>query len=169
VLLRFVCRCAAGMKSAGLPLPQQLLCCTRFLLLLLLLLLNDSVVVGESPAVRALLQRVVPCIASSFVLNTEPIAPGASYTAFFEVSQATDGTVTVTGNDNIALSSGIHYALKQANFSVSWWGDNLPCSSGSDSVTHLPYVLREPVRKESPFQWRYYMNVCTFGYSTWSW
>lgn len=52
----------------------------------------------------------------------------------------------------------------QANASISWWGDQLELPSTLPSA--------EPtVTKTTTLSYRYYMNVCTLGYSTvwWSW
>jgi alpha-N-acetylglucosaminidase len=73
--------------------------------------------------------------------------------------------ILVTGSDPVAVASGINYYLKYvANCSISWWGDQL--SNLPDGP--LPKVA-EDIVMNSTYEYRYYMNVCTFGYSTAFW
>jgi hypothetical protein len=74
--------------------------------------------------------------------------------------------VLVIGSDATSLSSGIHHYLKYvANCSISWWGDQLHNLQLSPEIP-LPST---PIRQTTSYAYRYYMNVCTVGYSTWAW
>ena len=81
------------------------------------------------------------------------VCPGTSYPS----------CVGIAGSDAVALASGVHHYLKYvANCSVSWWGDQLS----------LPGDLPLPasvIVKQTTYTFRYYFNVCTFGYSTFAW
>ncbi len=71
--------------------------------------------------------------------------------------------IVVTGNSNIALTRGVYDYLKQeTNSLVSWSGSNI------NLPTELPDTDR---RVSSPYQYRYYFNVVTHGYTTayWDW
>ena len=74
--------------------------------------------------------------------------------------------VQLVGSDPVSLASGFHHYLKYvANCSVSWLGNqlaNLP-TTGPVPTPALP------IRETTTYQYRYYMNVCTFGYSTVGW
>ncbi len=81
----------------------------------------------------------------------------------FEV-EASGGIVTVKGNTAIALTRGIYYYLRHAdNSMITWDGSHL----------NLPDVLPDyPKTKiKTPYKYRLYYNVCTFGYTTafWGW
>ncbi len=76
------------------------------------------------------------------------------------------GCISISGSDAVAISSGIHHYLKYvANCSVSWYGDqllNIPLYGPLPQPSAVIY-------KETTYTFRYYMNVCTFGYSTFAW
>ncbi len=76
------------------------------------------------------------------------------------------GCVSISGPDPVSVASGFHYYLKYvANCSVSWYGDqlrNLPATGP------IP-VPAAPIYQETTYEFRYYFNVCTFGYSTFAW
>ncbi len=79
----------------------------------------------------------------------------------FEASAA-HGTVTIRGSSTIALTRGAYHYLRHAcNAMVSW--------SGAPLI--LPSRLPDfpPVRVVSPWRFRQYYNVCTFGYTTVWW
>ena len=75
-----------------------------------------------------------------------------------------DGTLYITGSDDIALSRGYYDFVKQNNYGVNTW---------SGSNIELPKRLEDTeVRKVvSPFENHYYFNVVTYGYSLpyWDW
>ncbi|WP_074406816.1 alpha-N-acetylglucosaminidase [Aquimarina megaterium] len=77
--------------------------------------------------------------------------------------QKKDDKIRVTGNSPIALCRGAYEYLKsECNSIYSWSGSkiNIPAE--------LPSVNK---RVESPYQYRYYFNVVTHGYTTayWDW
>ncbi|KAH3745646.1 alpha-N-acetylglucosaminidase [Pelomyxa schiedti] len=83
----------------------------------------------------------------------------------YSMWSSTDGsTVYIQGTTGVALASAFHWYLKYyCKCSLSWLGDQLCLPE------EHPYV--EPIEMQSPYQYGYYMNTCTFGYSTvwWTW
>ncbi len=74
-----------------------------------------------------------------------------------------DQKIIVKGNSQIALCRGVYDYLKnQCNSIYSWSGKNINIPS------ELPYIKK---KTESPYQFRYYFNVVTHGYTTayWDW
>ncbi len=117
---------------------------------------------AEISAVQALLARMLPANASDFELSYIPAVDDSR--DVFEVSTS-GGKVQIKGSSASALTSGIRWYLGEyANASFSWSGDqtNLP--------SPLPQV-NGTIRKESPYQYRYSLNYCTYNYtmSFWDW
>jgi len=82
---------------------------------------------------------------------------------WFEV-EARGGDVEVAGSSPVALCRGAYHYLKQAcHVQVAWSGDAI----------RLPDMLPDfdRVSVTCPNRLRYYLSVCTFGYSTvwWDW
>ncbi|HTY57651.1 MAG TPA: alpha-N-acetylglucosaminidase TIM-barrel domain-containing protein [Bacteroidota bacterium] len=111
-------------------------------------------------AAEWLLKRTVKERASSFRLELIPRAGGKDV---FELS-AKGGNVTIRGSGALALSRGFYHYLRSAcNSEVTWSGSHIA----------LPEVLPDyPLtRVVSPYLYRQFYNVCTFGYTTvwWDW
>jgi alpha-N-acetylglucosaminidase len=79
------------------------------------------------------------------------------------VIDAQNGKLNIKGSSPVAMAYGLHTYLQQACHSMQTWSGkqiNIP--------EHFPdYKLTN----ESPYKYRYYLNVCTFGYTTayWDW
>ncbi|KAH3761922.1 lysosomal alpha-N-acetyl glucosaminidase [Pelomyxa schiedti] len=90
---------------------------------------------------------------------------GAGVADSFSVwSDGGSSEVNVEGTSGVALASGFHWYLKYyAMCSISWLGDQLCLPDISPKV--------EKFTMESPYEYGYYMNTCTLGYSTvwWDW
>lgn len=75
------------------------------------------------------------------------------------------GKIVLRGNNGVAIASALyHYLTEYAHCQVTWNGTNLK----------LPKVLPSiptKVRKATPYEYRYYLNYCTFNYSMswWDW
>ena len=111
-------------------------------------------------AAEWLLKRTIKEKASSFRLELIPADSGKDV---FELA-ATGGTVTIRGSGALALSRGFyHYIRNACNSQITWSG------------AHLSLPARLPdfpkTRVVSPYTYRQYFNVCTFGYTTvwWDW
>jgi len=111
-------------------------------------------------AAEWLIKRTIKDRASSFHLENIGQEGGKDV---FEV-EAHAGTVTIKGSGALALSRGFYHYLRNAcNCQVTWSGSHL------DLPSQLPDYLR--TRVVTPYRYRQFYNVCTFGYTTvwWDW
>jgi len=82
----------------------------------------------------------------------------------FEIESRSDSLI-IKGSSGVAVSSGFYWYLKHVCKShLSWCGNRV----------HVPYPFPEvsiPVRKVTPYKFRYYLNYCTHSYSMafWDW
>ena len=111
-------------------------------------------------AARGVLVRLAGRRAAEFRLTL--LSPGTEHDRY-EIS-ASGGIVTIKGSSAIALTRGIYDYLRTAAAGmVTWGGRNV----------NLPKRLPDLSRKSgsSPYEFREYYNVCTFGYTTvwWDW
>ena len=113
-----------------------------------------------------LLERQFPEIKDRFEFIIEE-----SIETFFEISTSgkdpLETNITIKGNNNISISSGLGYYLRYHALSqISWTGDSLKNIKNKK----LP-PLKAPIKKISKLQYSYYMNTCTHSYSTtwWDW
>jgi alpha-N-acetylglucosaminidase len=114
---------------------------------------------GEDAA-RGVLQRTLGDRAEEFTLLCLPSDDGLDT---YEV-EAHRGRVEIRGTSAVALCRGAYEYLKRAcHVQVSW----------TPSTLELPRRLPDFDRQgtTSPHRLRYYLSVCTFGYSTpwWDW
>jgi alpha-N-acetylglucosaminidase len=111
-------------------------------------------------ATEWLLKRTIKERASSFKLELIPRDGGKDV---FEL-EATGGTVTIRGSGALALSRGFYHYLRNAcNSQITWSGAHIALP---DRLPDFPRT-----RALSPYLYRQYFNVCTFGYTTvwWDW
>ncbi|GAB3909597.1 alpha-N-acetylglucosaminidase [Mucilaginibacter boryungensis] len=112
-------------------------------------------------AAKELVSRILPQHANAF--KVEPIW-SAQHPDAFEL-ESRDHKIILRGNNGVAIASALYYYLTEyCHCQVTWNGTNLK----------LPRVLPQvkvKIRKESPYQYRYYLNYCTFNYSMswWDW
>lgn len=83
---------------------------------------------------------------------------------FFEI-ESKDGKVLIKGNNAVSMGSGLYWYLKKycnVLVSMNYNALNLP--------KELPIVPHK-IRVETPFEYRYLFNYCTYGYSMpwWDW
>lgn len=110
---------------------------------------------------HALINRVVPAHAKMFVV--EALENNNSKDTF-EVEGA-NGKIVLRGNNGVAVASALYYYLTEyTHCQVTWNGTNL----------NLPQQLPVPdhkTKKSSPYDYRYYLNYCTYSYSMswWDW
>lgn len=115
----------------------------------------------DTAASRALLQRIVPKQAAQFMI--EPLAV-QSATGVFEIDSR-QNKIILRGNNGIAIASALYYYLNEyCHCQLTWNGTNMKLPAVLPTVTTT-------VHKETPYQYRYYMNYCTFNYSMswWDW
>lgn len=123
---------------------------------------ENSVIVESNSitAARGVIERIIGNKARE--INLEIIPAGDSLD-FYEI-EAQNGDLTVRGSSLVAITFGFYQYLKKATHSmVSWSGEHL----------NLPnewpdYTLE---RDTSPYKYRYFLNVVTYGYTMpyWNW
>lgn len=108
-----------------------------------------------------LIQRIMKKHASTFKTEIIPQEDGKDV---FEIATQGD-KIVLKGSNPLSVTSALNYYLKNFTYNhISWNGLNL----------NLPDVLPLPdtiIRKRTPYQYRYYLNYCTFNYtmSWWDW
>ncbi len=115
----------------------------------------------KAAAVYALIKRIVPAHASQFEINF--IAKDGEQDVFELESK--NGKILLSGNNGISIASSLNFYLKNyAHCSITWNGTNL-------KLPKLLLPVGKKVRHVSPYQYRYYLNYCTFNYSMswWDW
>jgi alpha-N-acetylglucosaminidase len=109
----------------------------------------------------ALIKRLIPAKADKFVVQNAVVKYGHDC---FEI-ESKNGKIILRGNNGVAIASALYYYLTEyCHCQVTWNGTNLK----------LPAVLpriKSKIVKETPYQYRYYLNYCTFNYSMswWDW
>ncbi len=105
--------------------------------------------------VAAIAQRVVPWLSKDLVLEAIPRANGKDV---FEL-RTQRGKLILGASDAPSAAAGLNYYLRYfCHRSISHMGSNLA------PVKPLP-MLRLPVRRVSPFKYRYLLNYCTLNYT----
>ena len=113
-------------------------------------------------AARALLERVVPASASRFSLEVIAAEDGCDV---FEI-ESRGKEIVLRGNNGVSIASALSHYLKYfCHRQLSWWDKN---------IEHLPASLPAvfpKVRHRTLFQYRAYLNYCTFSYTAawWDW
>jgi len=108
-----------------------------------------------------LLKRIVP---RHYQYFTVKIIPKNGDKDVFEL-ESKNGKIEISGNNGISIASGLYYYLKNyGNCQITWNGTNLKLPA------KLP-IIRQKIRKNTPYDYRYYLNYCTFSYSMswWNW
>nr|WP_321484676.1 alpha-N-acetylglucosaminidase [uncultured Draconibacterium sp.] len=109
---------------------------------------------------EGLIQRILPEYASHFVVEMDSVGSDD----WFEI-ESVNNKIVLRGNNGVSIASALYYYLKEyANCQITWNGTNL------NLPEELPTVP-EKVHKDSPYEYRYYLNYCTFNYSMswWDW
>jgi len=108
-----------------------------------------------------LLKRVIPAHASRFLIEPLKEINGKDS---FEL-ETKNQKIVLRGNTAVAVASALYYYLNEyCHAQVTWNGTNLKLPAV------LP-LLKEKIKKASPYDYRYYLNYCTFNYSMswWDW
>lgn len=112
-------------------------------------------------SIKKLTERIVPEWKNNFVFEYEAVNSDLD---FFEIETKGE-KIKISGNNNTALAAGLNYYLKYCcETSVSWY--NVP--------VELPSVMPKvpnKIRKDANFEYRFFLNYCTFGYTMpwWKW
>lgn len=109
----------------------------------------------------ALIARILPAKAAAFTV--ESLQANADKDSF-EI-ESSKGKIILRGNNGVAIASALyHYLAEYAHCQITWNGTNLHLPEPLPAVPHK-------VQRRSPYQYRYYLNYCTFNYSMswWNW
>lgn len=112
-------------------------------------------------AAKALIERMMPGTAAYFAIEEIPASNGKDV---FEIAHR-GNQILLSGNNGVAIASAFNYYLKHiAHCQITWNGSNRKLAFPLPKPT-------QPIRKISPYQYRYYLNYCTFNYtmSWWDW
>ncbi len=112
-------------------------------------------------ASKALLGRILPQQALQFIIK--PLASDNGKDVF-EI-ESIHHKIVLRGNNGVAIASALYYYLTEyCHCQVTWNGTNLKLPKS------LP-VLPAKIHKQTPYNYRYYLNYCTFNYSMswWDW
>lgn len=109
---------------------------------------------------QKMIERILPGHSAQFVVEIQP-SQGSDW---FEIASAGD-KILLKGNNGVSVASALYYYLTEyAHCQITWNGTNL------NLPEKLP-AIPQPVRKTTPYEYRYYLNYCTFNYSMswWDW
>ncbi|MDN3582383.1 alpha-N-acetylglucosaminidase [Mucilaginibacter flavus] len=126
----------------------------------LLITLKASAQVNQAES-YGLISRVIPKAASRFKVEEIAAVNGKDV---FEI-QSVKNKIVLRGNNGVAIASALyHYLTVYCHCQVTWNGTNL------NLPLQLPAV-KIKIRKYTPYQYRYYLNYCTYNYSMswWDW
>ncbi|MDN3583098.1 alpha-N-acetylglucosaminidase [Mucilaginibacter flavus] len=115
----------------------------------------------DQQASISFINRVIPGKAGAFVIEAIPQENGKDV---FELSSK-DGKIVLRGNNGLSIASALNYYLKTYCLcDIGWNGTNL------NLPATLPMVSGT-IHKNTPYQYRYYLNYCTFNYTMawWDW
>jgi alpha-N-acetylglucosaminidase len=110
---------------------------------------------------KELLNRILPKHASAFVIESINPEKGKDV---FEI-QSINKKIVLRGSSGVAVASALYYYLTEyCHCQITWNGTHL----------QMPAVLplvKSKIRKATPYEYRYYLNYCTFNYSMswWDW
>ncbi|MHC1690717.1 MAG: alpha-N-acetylglucosaminidase [Bacteroidales bacterium] len=117
--------------------------------------INNAAVVG-------LIERIAPGKSDNFILET---ITAENNQEVFEL-ESINGKIVLRGSSSLALTRAFNWYLNHYCYtSVSWYK-----AEPIDMPSVLP-VVTQKVRKSCRFEKRFFLNYCTFGYTTlwWQW
>ena len=132
---------------------------------ILVVILLGNVAFAQSqlhiPAVKALIQRILPGHISQFEIEYLPAENGKDV---FEI-ESYQQKIFLRGNNGVAVASALYYYLNEyCHCQLTWNGVNLKLPATLPSV-------ETKLHRQTPYVYRYYLNYCTFNYSMswWDW
>jgi alpha-N-acetylglucosaminidase len=135
---------------------------TRIIIILLFALdANTTQAQLDLAAAKSVLNRIIPAHAPQFTIEEIKRENGKDV---FEI-ETRNNQIILRGNNGISIASALYYYLNEyCHAQITWNGTNL----------NLPKILPKTqgkIHKNSPYEYRYYMNYCTFNYSMswWNW
>ena len=136
---------------------------TLFTIILLASGINETraAIGAEFRFVYDVIQRTIPGIEKHIILEK---IETAGTNDVFELETKSEKLI-IRGTSGVAMTSGFNYYLKNyCNVHISWCGKQVKMPE------QMP-PIKEKIRIETPYQNRYYLNYCTFGYAMafWDW
>ncbi|MEN8202822.1 MAG: alpha-N-acetylglucosaminidase [Bacteroidota bacterium] len=137
----------------------RLFACT----VLLLAIMQSCSSRKEALPVEELVERISPQFSGDILFEQMNSPSGKD---LFELESLDNGKIMIRGNNQNSMAVGLgHYLKYYCNTSVSWF---------ADQAVELPEVLPavpEKVSKEANVDQRFFLNYCTFSYTTpwWEW
>jgi len=135
----------------------------KYFLGVVIAMFSMNVVVAQLNIVasKALLQRIVPNHAAQFVVEG---LSRQNNKDVFEI-ESRSNKIVLRGNNGVAVASALYFYLNEyCHAQITWNGTNL------NLPKTLPLV-KAKIHKATPYEYRYYLNYCTFNYSMswWDW
>lgn len=131
-------------------------------LIFVLLIIADIAFAGfDKNAINDFIKRIVKEHSSSFIIEE---IKQKNNTDIFEL-ESKKGKIILRGTNGLSVASALNYYLKNyCHCLITWNGVNM------NMPATLPAV-KEKIHKVTPYQYRYYLNYCTFNYSMswWGW
>lgn len=115
----------------------------------------------DQKEVEAFVERIVKDKAASFSVEFISNDNGKDV---FEL-ESINNKIILRGNNGTSIGSALNYYLREyCHCLITWNGVHMALPEA------LPAV-KDKIRKTSPYQYRYYLNYCTFNYSMawWDW
>ncbi|MBD1366116.1 alpha-N-acetylglucosaminidase [Mucilaginibacter sp. ZT4R22] len=115
----------------------------------------------DEQASRAFINRVIPGgKADAFIIESIPQQNGKDV---FELA-GRNGKIVLRGNNGLSIASALNYYLKNYCLVEISWNTDVKIPASLPQVTGI-------IHKSTPYQYRYYLNYCTFNYSMswWDW
>ena len=115
----------------------------------------------DEQASRAFINRVIPGGKDdAFIIESIPQQNGKDV---FELA-GRNGKIVLRGNNGLSVASALNYYLKNYCLVEISWNTDVKIPANLPQVTGI-------IHKSTPYQYRYYLNYCTFNYSMswWDW
>jgi len=131
-----------------------------FVLLALIVANTSASAQANVGASYALIRRVIPQRSSAFVI--EPLVTDGKDA--FEI-ESRHNKIILRGNNSVSVASALYYYLTEyCHCQITWNGTNLAMPKVLPLIPHK-------IHKATPYDYRYYLNYCTFNYSMswWGW
>lgn len=115
----------------------------------------------DKPSLDAFLHRIVKDKATQFEVEYLAQEEGKDV---FEL-EGRRGKIVLRGSNGLSVASALNYYLKNyCHHLITWNG-------APGSLPGVLPVVRKKVHRRTPYQYRYYLNYCTFQYSMawWDW
>jgi len=131
------------------------------LVILLLSLMTVQCIAGDRQAIIDLIERILPGRSHEFVIKYTDRQNGKDCYSF----ESSGHKIVLSGNNNNSIAVALNVYLRAYCHTSLSWNEEHPAAP---NVLPLVGEARTGI---SPYQYRYYLNYCTFSYSMafWDW